>query len=90
MKIIPVKPYVHMKYIPIKGQKNYCDKMRELSGANDANAKLPDYLEGTVYNKVCDIQSTVLMTSMFSQLRLIQTNCFPLEAAVESCVSAER
>ena len=54
MKIIPVKPYVHMKYIPIKGQKNYCDKMRELSGANDANAKLPDYLEGTVYNKVCD------------------------------------
>ena len=34
------------------------------------------------------LQSTVLMTSMFSQLRLIQTNCFPLEAAVDSCVSA--
>ena len=52
LKIIPVKPYVHMKYIPVKGQKKYCDLMRELSGANDANKETADYLEATVYNKV--------------------------------------
>lgn len=52
LKIIPVKPYVHMRYIPVRGQKNYCDMMRQLSGAMDPNARLPDYLEGTVYNKV--------------------------------------
>ena len=31
------KPYVRMEYIPIRGQKEYCDKIRELSGAMDAN-----------------------------------------------------
>ena len=35
LKIIPVKPYVHMKYIPVHGKEKYCDMMRELSGAND-------------------------------------------------------
>jgi hypothetical protein len=28
VQIIPVKPYIHMKYIPVKGQKEYCDKIR--------------------------------------------------------------
>ena len=35
LKIIPVKPYVHMKYFPVHGKEKYCDMMRELSGAND-------------------------------------------------------
>lgn len=35
LKIIPVKPYVHMRYIPVHGKEKYCDMMRELSGAND-------------------------------------------------------
>ena len=51
LKIIKVKPYVHMKYIPVKGQSEYCQMIRDLSGAYDKNAKTPDYLEATVYNK---------------------------------------
>ena len=52
LKIIKVKPYVHMKYLPVKGKKEYCDKIRELSGATDKDAHTPDYLEATVFNKV--------------------------------------
>ena len=40
-----------MKYIPVKGQSEYCQMIRDLSGAYDKNAKTPDYLEATVYNK---------------------------------------
>ena len=29
LEIVPVKPYIHMKYIPVRGQKNYCDMIRE-------------------------------------------------------------
>ena len=46
-----MKPYVHMKYIPVKGKSEYCQMVRDLSGAYDKNAKTPDYLEATVYNK---------------------------------------
>ena len=62
LKIIKVKPYVHMKYIPIKGKKQYCDFIREESGANDATKKTPDYLEGTVYDK----ENAVVMIGNFS------------------------
>ena len=51
LKIIKVQPYVHMKYIPVKGQKKYCDLIREESGANDVKKKAPDYVEATLYNK---------------------------------------
>jgi len=51
LEIIKVQPYVHMKYIPVKGQKKYCDLIREESGANDVNKKVPDYVEATLYNK---------------------------------------
>ena len=40
-----------MKYIPVKGQSEYCQMIRDLSGAYDKNAKTSDYLEATVYNK---------------------------------------
>lgn len=40
LQIVPAKPYVHMKYIPVRGQKNYCDRIRELSGANDKDRKV--------------------------------------------------
>jgi delta24-sterol reductase len=40
LQIIPAKPFVHMKYIPIHGQKNYCDRIREISGALDKNRKV--------------------------------------------------
>jgi delta24-sterol reductase len=41
-----------MRYIPVKGQKKYCEEIRKLSGALDPNAELPDYLEATIFSKV--------------------------------------
>nr|XP_039274088.1 delta(24)-sterol reductase-like isoform X1 [Styela clava] len=63
LRIVPVKPYVHMKYISVKGQKEYCDKMREFSGAHDKDAKLPDYLEATVFSK----NQAVIMVGNFAE-----------------------
>jgi len=51
LDIVPAKPYIHMKYIPVKGQKAYCDLIREVSGANDKDKKVPDFVEATVYSK---------------------------------------
>lgn len=51
LDIIPVKPYIHMKYIPIRGQKEYSDAIRDLSGALDKDKKVADYVEATVYSK---------------------------------------
>lgn len=68
VKIIRVKPYVHMKYIPVKGQKKYCDMMRSLSGANDSNKTTPDYLEATVYNK----EEAVIMVGNFADVKTAQ------------------
>nr|XP_002125856.3 delta(24)-sterol reductase-like [Ciona intestinalis] len=62
LKIIKVKPYIHLQYIPVKGKKNYCDKMRLLSGALDKLATTPDYLEATVFSK----DEAVIMVGNFS------------------------
>ena len=35
-----LQPYVHLKYIPVTGQKKYCDMMRDLSGALDKNKQV--------------------------------------------------
>ena len=51
-----------MKYIPVKGQKKYCDLIREESGANDVNKKTPDYVEATLYNK----EDAVVMLGNFA------------------------
>jgi len=51
LQIIPIKPYIHMHYLPISGQKKICDKIRELSGAQDKDAEVPDYVEATMYSK---------------------------------------
>ncbi|XP_065168366.1 delta(24)-sterol reductase-like [Atheta coriaria] len=56
LKIIPVKPYIHMKYIPVEGMKEYCDKIRELSLTD------VDYLEATIYDK----DRAVIMVGNFS------------------------
>lgn len=52
LKVVPVKPYIKMKYIPVIGKKNYCDKIREYSGANgeDVNS-LSNYVEMTIFEK---------------------------------------
>ncbi len=64
LQIVRVKPYVHMRYIPVKGKKEYCDIMRELSGANDPKKDTPDYLEATVYNK----NEAVIMVGNFADV----------------------
>ncbi|PAA94059.1 hypothetical protein BOX15_Mlig017234g1 [Macrostomum lignano] len=64
LQIIPVKQFVHMRYIPVRGQKQYCDRMRELSGALDKDAKLPDYLEATVFDR----DSAVIMVGNFAKV----------------------
>lgn len=64
LKIIRVKPYVHMRYIPVRGQKEYCDKIRELSGAEDGGKEVPDYLEATVFNK----DEAVVMVGNFADI----------------------
>jgi len=40
LEIIPVKPFIHLKYTAVEGQKAYCDKIRDLSGALDKNKKV--------------------------------------------------
>ena len=47
-----------------QGQKAYCDKIRELSGADDVNADVPDFLEATVYNK----DEAVIMVGNFTEV----------------------
>ncbi|MBK7830086.1 FAD-binding protein [Nannocystis sp.] len=58
LKIMPVKPFVHLRYIPVHTQQQYCDQLRELSVAADA----PDFLEATVYAK----DHAVIMTGDFA------------------------
>nr|CAH0102059.1 unnamed protein product [Daphnia galeata] len=65
LQIIPVKPYVKMEYIPINGQKEYCDKIRELSGAMDKDKQTPDFVEATIFSK----HEAVLMVGRFANVR---------------------
>lgn len=63
LKLVKVKPYIKIKYTYVKGQKNYCDKIRELSGTYEAKPKdFPDYIEGTVFSK----DEAVIMTGDYS------------------------
>ncbi len=43
---------MHLKYELVRGRRAYCDRIRELSGAEDPEAKTPDFLEATVFSKV--------------------------------------
>jgi len=65
LEIVPVKPYIHMRYIPVKGQKNYCDMIREISGTNNKEKQVPDYVEATVYNK----EEAVIMVGNFADVK---------------------
>lgn len=63
IKIVKIKPYIKINYIPVKGQKNYCDMIRNLSGTNEAKPKEhPDYIEGTIFSK----DEAVIMTGEYS------------------------
>jgi len=50
LQIIKVKPYVHLRYIPVQGQREYCEKARDLAGAT-GRVEVPDYLEVTIFKK---------------------------------------
>ena len=52
LRLVRAHPYVHLKYELVRGRRAYCDRIRELSGAEDPEAKTPDFLEATVFSKV--------------------------------------
>ena len=58
LKVIPIKPYVHLSYTPSYSQKEYCERIREL--AIDPSG--PDFIEATVYSK----ERAVIMTGRFA------------------------
>lgn len=60
LRVIPVKPYVHLTYSPAYSQSEYCERIRTL--ANDPNG--PDFVEATVYNK----DRAVIMSGRFSDV----------------------
>uniref|UniRef100_A0AC35G9J2 FAD-binding PCMH-type domain-containing protein n=1 Tax=Panagrolaimus sp. PS1159 TaxID=55785 RepID=A0AC35G9J2_9BILA len=64
LKLIKVKPYVHMQYIPVYSQEEYCHKMMELSGALNKDFPVPDYLEATIYDK----ENAVIMVGNFADV----------------------
>lgn len=63
LRIVKIKPYIKIKYIPVKGQDNYCNMIRELSGTYEAKPKeFPDYIEGTIFSK----NEAVIMTGDYA------------------------
>lgn len=51
LKIVKIKPYVKLTYLPVRGQKAYCDEIRKHSGANGHKETVPDYVEATIFSK---------------------------------------
>eukprot|EP00494_Astrolonche_serrata_P034553 UN34822 len=49
--IAPMKKYVKLTYVPIKGKKEYCAEVRKVSGALDAKHTPPDFVEMTIFEK---------------------------------------
>lgn len=62
LKIVKVKPYIKLTYIPVRGQKDYCDMIRLLSGDSGEDYPVSDYVEATIYNP----DEAVIMTGDYS------------------------
>jgi delta24-sterol reductase len=60
LKIIPIKPYVHIQYIPCHSKEELCRKMQELAEAEAP----PQFLEATVYSK----ETSVIMVGTFAEV----------------------
>ncbi|MCA9693142.1 MAG: FAD-dependent oxidoreductase [Myxococcales bacterium] len=60
LKIIPVKPYVHMRYEPAHSQAEYCARMYQLA----TEERAPDFLEATVYSR----ETAVIMKGSFADV----------------------
>ncbi|XP_034245473.1 delta(24)-sterol reductase-like [Thrips palmi] len=64
LKLVKVKPYVKLRYLPVRGQRAYCDAVRKYSGAlgpKEAVA-VPDFVEATIFSK----DEAVVMLGDFS------------------------
>ena len=48
----------------MRGQKQYCDMIRAVSGATDGSRDTPDYVEATVFSS----EEAVVMTGWFSDV----------------------
>jgi len=62
LKLVKVKPFIKLSYIPIEGQKNYCDMIRLLSGDDSPDHPVADYVEATIFNH----DQAVIMTGNYS------------------------
>ncbi|XP_050506837.1 delta(24)-sterol reductase-like [Diabrotica virgifera virgifera] len=62
LKIVKIKPYIKMSYIPVKGEDNYCDMIRLVSGDNGADYPVADYVEATIFSR----NEAVIMTGDYS------------------------
>lgn len=62
LKIVKIKPYIKMNYIPVKGEKNYCDMIRFLSGDDSSDYPVADYVEATIFSR----NQAVIMTGNYS------------------------
>ena len=60
LRILPIKPYMHVKYIPCHTKDDLCHQMKQLSEAPDDQA--PQFLEATVYSK----ETSVIMIGEFA------------------------
>ena len=49
----------------MKGQKQYCDMIRDISGAEDKDKEVPDYVEATVFSK----DEAVIMVGNFADVK---------------------
>ncbi|CAJ0585537.1 unnamed protein product, partial [Mesorhabditis spiculigera] len=64
LKLVRVKPYVHMTYLPMRQQETLCRQLMKLSGAIDKDFQTPDFLEATVYDK----DKAVVMVGNFAEV----------------------
>ncbi|RKP23159.1 24-dehydrocholesterol reductase [Syncephalis pseudoplumigaleata] len=58
LKIVPVKPYVHVKYIPCHTQDEYANKLSLITHAPNT----PEFVEATIYSR----ETAVIFTGDFS------------------------
>ncbi len=70
LRVIPVKPFVHLRYIPVHTQRNYCEQLQAMAVAADA----PDFLEATVFAK----DHAVIMAGEFADAPTDRTKIQPI------------
>lgn len=70
LKVVPIKPYVRMRYTPVRSQAAYCAEMYRLATADDA----PHFLEATVFSK----DQAVIMTGDFADAPADRSKVNPL------------